>query len=221
MLDSVLAQLLLLAAAPVVLLAAAAVRLTSRGPAFYRQARLGLGGRVFTLWKLRTMTADCEKATGPRWSAPGDPRVTPVGRFLRRTHVDELPQLWNVVRGEMSLVGPRPERPEFLPLLGGAVPRYRERLRVRPGITGLAQIQLPPDRDVADVRRKLACDLCYVERHGPWLDFRILLGTAAYLLGVPVAWTRALLRVPGGASIEAQYESRAGAGPDAARLQPV
>ena len=105
--------------------------------------RLGKNGRPFRLHKIRTMRHDCEKATGPRWAVPGDPRITPLGRFLRQTHLDELPQLWNVLRGEMSLVGPRPERPEFVPDLEQAIPHYRDRLLVRPGVTGLAQVQLP------------------------------------------------------------------------------
>src|SRR5205814_291249 len=114
------------------------VRITSRGPAFYTQTRLGLRGRTFTIYKLRSMYEYCENHSGPLWSSKDDPRVTPLGRFIRRTHIDELPQLWNILRGDMSLIGPRPERPEFLPKLETIVPRYRERLRVRPGVTGLA-----------------------------------------------------------------------------------
>jgi lipopolysaccharide/colanic/teichoic acid biosynthesis glycosyltransferase len=219
--DCVVGQVLLLAVAPVVVLAAIAVRLTSRGPAFFFQRRLGFNGRVFKIVKLRTMTTDCERASGPRWSGPSDPRVTPVGRFLRRTHIDELPQLWNVIRGEMSLVGPRPERPEFLPRLSEAIPRYRDRLRVRPGMTGLAQIQLPPDRDLADVRRKLACDLYYVRQLNPWLDLRILMGTASYLLGLPFVWTRVLFRVPDLAEVEASNGMEPSVDLDAPRLQTV
>src|SRR5262249_29092378 len=108
-LDFLVALALLLLATPVILVCAALVRLTSRGPAFYSQLRLGRHGRPFRIYKLRTMAHDCEKAGGAQWSRPGDPRVTPLGRFLRKTHLDELPQLWNVLRGDMSLVGPRPE----------------------------------------------------------------------------------------------------------------
>src|SRR5207249_2052434 len=125
--------------------------------------------------------------SGPRWSTAGDPRVTPLGRILRKTHIDELPQLWNVLRGDMSLVGPRPERPEFIPQLQQAIPHYRDRLLVRPGLTGLAQVQLPPDTDLGSVRIKLAYDLYYVRRRGPWLDCRILFGTAFHVAGV--SWT--------------------------------
>ena len=107
-----------------------------------------MAGKVFTIYKIRTMYQDSERHCGPRWCVPGDPRVTPVGRFLRRCHVDELPQLINVLKGEMSLVGPRPERPEFLAQLERALPNYRQRLTVRPGLTGLAQVQQPPDTDL-------------------------------------------------------------------------
>src|SRR5439155_12868491 len=122
----------------VTLLSMLLVKLTSRGPALYTQTRLGRNGRPFTIYKLRTMQHRCESLTGARWSTPGDPRITPVGRFLRKTHLDELPQLWNVLRGDMALVGPRPERPEFVPQLEQAVPHYRDRLLVRPGVSGLA-----------------------------------------------------------------------------------
>src|SRR5207248_4660391 len=137
------------------------VKLTSPGPMLYTQTRLGRRGRPFTIYKIRTMLHDCESLTGPQWSTPGDTRITRVGRWLRRTHIDELPQLWNVLRGDMSLVGPRPERPEFIPELENAIPFYRDRLLVRPGITGLAQVQLPPDTDMDSVRRQLAHDIYY------------------------------------------------------------
>src|SRR5262249_20621003 len=146
-LDFVAAAVLLVFAAPVIALAALLVKLTSRGPAFYTQTRVGRNGRLFTIYKVRTMMHKCESLTGPRWSLPGDPRVTRGGHFLRVTHLDELPQLVNVLRGDMSLIGPRPERPEFVPELERAVPRYRERLAVLPGVTGLAQVQLPADTD--------------------------------------------------------------------------
>jgi lipopolysaccharide/colanic/teichoic acid biosynthesis glycosyltransferase len=131
------------------------------------------------------MTHNCEARGGARWCLPGDPRVTAVGRLLRATHLDELPQLWNILKGDMSLVGPRPERPEFVVQLEKVLPQYRERLRVRPGVTGLAQVQLPPDIDVESVRRKLACDLAYVRHLGLWLDLCLLALTALHLTGVP------------------------------------
>jgi lipopolysaccharide/colanic/teichoic acid biosynthesis glycosyltransferase len=191
-----LAVVLMVLAAPVMLVAAVLVKLTSPGPVFYSQTRIGKHHRYFRIYKIRTMIHNCEQVSGPRWSTPGDPRVTPVGRFLRQTHIDELPQLLNVLLGHMSLVGPRPERPEFFQVLQQALPGYRDRLLVRPGVTGLAQVQLPPDSDLASVRRKLAYDLLYVSRLGPWLDLRILCCTAFYALGIPYRISRRVFRMP-------------------------
>lgn len=174
---------LLVAAAPVMLLAAIVVKLTSRGPAVYSQTRVGRYGQPYTIYKIRTMVNDCEKASGVRWATTHDPRITTVGRFLRKTHIDELPQLWNVIRGDMSLIGPRPERPEFTAHLEKAIPHYSERLAIRPGMTGLA-LRLP-DTDLNSVRRKLTYDLYYVRRASPTLDVQILIATACYLVGVP------------------------------------
>src|SRR5207248_522266 len=134
-LDCVLATALLFVSAPVVLAAMVLVKLTSRGPMTYTQKRVGYGGRPFTIYKIRTMIHNCESLTGPRWAVPGDPRVTPVGGLLRKLHIDELPQLINVLKGEMSLVGPRPERPEFVGKLVREVPDYDARHAVVPGIT--------------------------------------------------------------------------------------
>ncbi len=201
-LDFVLALVLVVPAAPLVLLAAALVKLTSRGPVIYAQTRVGLNGRVFTIYKLRTMSHNCEAASGAKWATKGDPRVTPVGRFLRATHLDELPQLWNVLKGEMSLVGPRPERPEFVGQLDRQIERYSERLRVRPGVTGLAQVQLPGDTDLDSVRRKLVYDLYYVERGGLWLDVRLVLSTGLKVLHLPFAISRWLLAIPSGPAVE-------------------
>ncbi len=142
------------------------------------------------------MIHKAESLTGPRWSLPGDPRITRIGNFLRLTHLDELPQLLNVLRGHMSLIGPRPERPEFLPELEREMPGYRQRLSVRPGVTGLAQVQLPPDSDVDSVRRKLAYDLFYVQRISPWLDVRLLICTGFYALGVPYSTLGRWFRIP-------------------------
>jgi lipopolysaccharide/colanic/teichoic acid biosynthesis glycosyltransferase len=194
--DFVLALLLTVPALPIVALSALVVKLTSPGPAFYTQIRVGRAGRPFTIFKIRTMIENCESLTGPRWSIPGDPRVTRVGWFLRATHLDELPQLLNVLRGEMSLIGPRPERPEFLPELEQNLPAYRERLSVRPGVTGLAQVQLPADSDIPSVERKLAHDLYYIRYLSPWLDFRLLICTAFYALGMPFALLSGLLGIP-------------------------
>jgi lipopolysaccharide/colanic/teichoic acid biosynthesis glycosyltransferase len=207
--DFVTACCLLVLAAPLILLSALLVKLTSRGPAFYSQTRLGRGGRPFTIYKMRTMYHDCERQGGPRWSTAGDPRITPVGHFLRRTHLDELPQLWNVLRGDMSLVGPRPERPEFVPQLEWAIPHYRRRLLVRPGVTGLAQVQLPADTDLESVRRKLAYDLYYLGEMSLWLDVRILLGTALKVFGVSFRTLRKLFRMPPGETVEDNYRNLA------------
>jgi lipopolysaccharide/colanic/teichoic acid biosynthesis glycosyltransferase len=206
--DIALACVLMFLTGPVILAAWVLVRLTSRGPGFYNQIRLGLGGRHFRIYKLRSMYDDCERDTGPRWATHRDSRVTPIGRVLRATHIDELPQLWNILRGEMSLVGPRPERPEIVPQLERALPCYRERLEVRPGVTGLAQVQLAPDSDLGSVRRKLACDLYYIRRVSPWLDLRIILATALNLLGIPSTVTRQILRIPGGDVVERAYRKR-------------
>ena len=195
-------------AAPVILLCAVLVRLTSRGPAFYWQTRLGANGRPYSIYKLRTMTHNCEKASGARWSTAGDVRITALGHWLRRTHLDELPQLINVLRGDMSLVGPRPERPEFVPALEQALPRYRERLRVRPGVTGLAQIQLPADTDIDSVRHKLVYDLYYVRYTSPWLDLRILAGTALKVFGVPFEQIRKVFVLPSRETVEIAYQSQ-------------
>jgi len=183
-LDQILAAALLVACAPVLVAAAAAVKLTSPGPAIYTQTRLGRFGRRFTIYKVRTMCHDAESLTGPRWSLPGDPRVTPVGHLLRALHVDELPQLWNVLRGEMSLVGPRPERPEIAAELRREIPGYDRRLAVKPGLTGLAQIHLPPDETVESVRRKLVYDLVYIRRLGVVVDLYILVCTGFKVLGL-------------------------------------
>jgi lipopolysaccharide/colanic/teichoic acid biosynthesis glycosyltransferase len=203
--DLLLALALCVPALPLILLASLLVKLTSRGPVFYSQVRLGLGGRPFRIFKIRTMVQESE-ANGPSWSRAGDPRVTPVGRFLRTTHLDELPQLWNILVGDMSLVGPRPERPEFVPSLEQAIPRYRDRLQVRPGITGLAQVQLPPDTDLESVRRKLACDLFYVRHLGWWLDLRLMIATSFHLVTPAFRWPCRLLRIPGGSLVEDSYE---------------
>jgi lipopolysaccharide/colanic/teichoic acid biosynthesis glycosyltransferase len=183
-------------ALPVIVASALIVKLTSRGPAFYTQIRLGLNGKTFKIFKIRTMIDRCESLTGPRWSMPGDPRVTRFGWLLRVSHLDELPQLLNVLRGDMSLIGPRPERPEFLPELEEALPTYRWRLAVRPGVTGLAQVQLPADTDIGSVRRKLSYDLYYIENMTLWMDLRLLFGTMFYAVGMPFQTLGRLLGLP-------------------------
>ena len=188
--DAVLAAGLLVLALPVMLACIAVVRLTSAGPAIYSQTRVGRGGRVFTLYKIRTMVHDCESLTGPRWSTPGDPRITPVGRVLRRLHLDELPQLLNVLRGDMSLVGPRPERPEIVKKLRHSVPGYDRRHAVKPGITGFAQVHLPPDTCVRSVKNKLVYDLFYIRNRGAGMELYVLAATALKLFGLRKLYQR-------------------------------
>jgi lipopolysaccharide/colanic/teichoic acid biosynthesis glycosyltransferase len=218
-----LAAMLLLLTGPIILLCAVLIKLTSRGPAFYSQTRVGLGGRPYQICKLRTMYHMCEAKSGPQWSQRGDPRVTRLGRFLRATHLDELPQLWNILKGEMSLVGPRPERPEFIPGLASAVPLYKMRLLVRPGVTGLAQVQLPPDTDVNSVRAKIAYDLHYVRQASLWLDLRILFATVIKVFGGSFGLLCRLFRFPDRSVIEEGYQALVRTGPPdgaPARLEP-
>jgi lipopolysaccharide/colanic/teichoic acid biosynthesis glycosyltransferase len=200
--SSVFALILLILTSPILLIAAILVKLTSRGPIIYSQTRLGLNGRPYRILKIRTMIHNCEHLTGPKWSTPGDSRVTGVGRFLRRTHIDELPQLFNVLRGEMSLVGPRPERPEFTTFLEEVIPIYRHRLVVRPGVTGLAQVQLPGDTDMDSVRRKLAYDLYYLGHLNPMLDLKIILSTGFKVFGVSFETLRRWFGLPDPVVIE-------------------
>lgn len=201
-LDWIAAAVILILSSPFVLISALLVKLTSRGPAFYTQMRLGLNGKPYVIYKLRSMYHDCEKQSGIKWCTFRDNRVTPVGRFLRKSHIDELPQLWNVLRGEMSLIGPRPERPELVVSLEKALPRYRDRLLVKPGLTGLAQIQLPPDTDLESVRKKLVLDRVYVNRRSLWLDIRIYLGTMFYLVGLPFEKVQRYFALPADIKVE-------------------
>ena len=167
----------LMVVAPAMALVALAIKLDSNGPVLYAQERVGRFGGIFKMYKFRSMRIDAE-ANGPVWAGgEDDPRVTPLGRMLRRTHLDELPQLFNVLAGHMSLVGPRPERPAFVEQLDREVPRYDERLLIKPGMTGLAQVHYRYDQSIADVKRKLRFDLLYVKRMCLVLDLRILAWT--------------------------------------------
>ncbi|MCE9529628.1 MAG: sugar transferase [Planctomycetes bacterium] len=205
--DVVLAAFLLVLSSPFILACAALVRISSRGPALYFQTRLGRFGKPFFIWKLRTMTHDCEKTSGARWAMRNDPRVTPIGKFLRITHFDELPQLWNVLKGDMSLVGPRPERPEFIPILEESMPRYRERMKIRPGVTGLAQVFLPPDTGIPSVRKKLQYDLFYIANTSLFLDLRLMIATVLQAIGLPSFLVRGALFLPAAANIEKPLET--------------
>jgi lipopolysaccharide/colanic/teichoic acid biosynthesis glycosyltransferase len=167
-----------------------AVKLTSPGPVFYRQTRSGRFGRPFEVTKLRNMCADAEKS-GPVWSTENDPRVTRVGRFLRKYRIDEIPQFFHVVTGEMSFVGPRPERPEMIDKLTAAIPFYQERLMVQPGFTGWAQVNYPYGASVEDSRRKLEYDLYYMKNMSLFLDIFIILDTIRIVLCGGVNTSRA------------------------------
>jgi sugar transferase (PEP-CTERM system associated) len=173
----------LILAAPIGLIVALAVKLTSRGPVLYHQARVGQHGRVFTVHKIRSMREDAEAATGPVWaSKSGDPRVTPIGRLLRRSRLDELPQLWNVLIGDMSFVGPRPERPEFVAELTKEIPFYGQRHILRPGLTGWAQVRYTYGASTEDALQKLQYDLFYIKNLSLALDFFIMVETIKTVL---------------------------------------
>jgi lipopolysaccharide/colanic/teichoic acid biosynthesis glycosyltransferase len=169
-------------AAPVLAVVAALIKLDSAGPVFYGQDRVGRGGRTFRLYKLRTMHKDAEKVSGPVWAISRDPRVTRVGAFLRKARLDELPQVFAVLRGEMSFVGPRPERPFFVQQLKTQIPFYGLREAVKPGITGWAQIRYPYGSSVEDARSKLEYDLYYVQHQSLFLDLAICFHTAKIVL---------------------------------------
>jgi lipopolysaccharide/colanic/teichoic acid biosynthesis glycosyltransferase len=190
----------LFVALPLLLLIALAIKLTSRGPVLYTQERVGLdrripgvdagnhrrtrdlGGKPFTIYKFRTMRVDAEKESGAVWATQNDPRVTPVGRFLRQYRLDEIPQLLNVMRGEMNIVGPRPERPTIFAELREHIAEYPLRQRAKPGITGLAQIYHHYDRSLDDVRTKVRFDLEYIRRQSLREDIRIMLRTIPVIL---------------------------------------
>jgi sugar transferase (PEP-CTERM system associated) len=167
---------------PLLPLIGLAVKLSSRGPVLYRQKRVGRDGRVFTCYKFRTMQADAEADSGPTWACDDDPRITPVGRFLRRARLDEIPQLWNVLLGDMHLVGPRPERPEFVQTLSRQIPYYHLRHSIRPGITGWAQISYHYGNSVEDAREKLQYDLFYIKNVSLGLDLMVFLETVKVIL---------------------------------------
>ena len=180
--DFTMALIGLILTAPIFLVAMILVKLDSPGPALYRQRRSGMDGRTYTLMKFRTMRQDAEALSGAVWAGQADHRVTRTGRLMRNWRVDELPQLINVLSGEMSLVGPRPERPEFVETLAQAIPFYRERLLVPPGITGWAQVMFPYAASIEAARRKLQYDLYYIKHMSFFLDTLILLRTFKTIL---------------------------------------
>lgn len=168
--------------APVLAVAAVAIKAGSAGPVFYRQIRVGLYGVPYTIYKLRSMRQDAEVNGQAVWAAEDDPRITSVGKFIRMTRIDEVPQAWNVLKGEMSFVGPRPERPQFVAELESQIPYYAERHMVKPGLTGWAQINYPYGASVEDARAKLEYDLYYAKNYTPFLDLLILLQTLRVVL---------------------------------------
>jgi lipopolysaccharide/colanic/teichoic acid biosynthesis glycosyltransferase len=187
--SQIIAALLMLPVLPVIGALILITRLNSRGPGLYSQERVGFGGKTFTLYKIRSMRVDAEKGTGAVWARVGDNRVTRLGKFLRWSHLDELPQLFNVLKGEMCFIGPRPERPVFVNEFKQVISRYNERLWSPPGITGLAQICLPaddPDAGLKTVCDKLSLEIAYREQRAnhTLLDARIILGTALKICGI-------------------------------------
>ena len=162
----------------IILLFMALTRLTSKGPVLYTQIRCSKDGKPFKMYKIRSMVVDAESQGTAVWAGKRDPRVTAAGRIMRKLHIDELPQIYNVWRGEMTVIGPRPERPEIIEQLKKEIPGYEYRMSVIPGMTGYAQLNRPPDTDVRDVRKKLILDFEYIENVTFWFDMRILLGTA-------------------------------------------
>jgi len=185
------------------------VKLTSRGPGFYTQVRLGRHGKPFRIIKLRTMHVDAERNVGAVWAGRDDPRVTRIGWVLRKTHFDELPQIFNVLRGEMCFVGPRPERPEIVEKLAPMVPDYLDRLAVFPGVTGMAQLHLPADQSVECVCKKLGFDFTYMERATLRMDVLVCVATAFKPLPLVGDWMCA--KISGSREfINAAYEAAAG-----------
>ncbi len=180
--DLLIACSLIALTLPLMLIVALAIKCDSPGPVFYRQERVGLNSRRFVLLKFRSMRQDAEADGRPVWAAARDNRVTRVGGFMRLTRIDELPQLFNVLRGEMSLVGPRPERPHFVDHLGKIIPSYDERHTVLPGITGWAQVNYPYGASVEDARQKLAYDLYYIANRSLLLDLKILCATVGVVI---------------------------------------
>ena len=180
--DVTASSALLFFTAPIIFLFALLVKLESKGPAFYRQTRVGLFGQPYSVVKLRSMRQDAEVGGKAVWAEKNDPRITRIGNFIRKVRIDELPQIWNVLQGEMSFVGPRPERPEFVADLEQQLSYYAERHMVKPGITGWAQVNYPYGASIDDSRHKLEYDLYYAKNYTPFLDLLILLQTIRVVL---------------------------------------
>jgi len=177
MFDIVVSSVGFVIAAPFVGLTAIIIKIVSPGPVFFKQDRVGLNGKIFQIYKLRTMKMNAEKETGPIWAREDDPRLIKFGKIIRKLHLDELPQLFNVLMGEMSIVGPRPERPVFVKELSKEISDYNYRLKVKPGITGLAQVWHKYDETIEDVKKKIKYDLLYIRKMCLTVDIRILFRT--------------------------------------------
>jgi len=177
LLEFLIAFIGLIFSLPIIIIIGILIKTTSRGPVFYAQERVGKDGHVFEIIKFRTMNVDAESLLGPVWAEKNDVRITKLGRILRRTHIDELPQLVNVIRGEMSIIGPRPERPFFVNKLKKEIPGYASRLTTKPGITGLAQSYHRYDETIRDVQKKLRYDILYIKKMCLMLDIKIILQT--------------------------------------------
>lgn len=182
--DVVLSSIGLIVAIPLMVIIGIAIKLDTKGPIFYCQERVGKNGKVYTLYKLRSMHENAEE-NGAQWAEEDDPRVTKVGRFIRKTRLDELPQLFNVLKGDMSLVGPRPERPVFTYQFNEEIPGFINRLQVKPGLTGLAQVNGGYELGPAE---KLEYDLYYIENRSIWMDIKIILKTIKVVLSGKGAW---------------------------------
>jgi len=181
--DLVLAIIALIVFTPIMLLISLFIKLSSKGPVLYKQERVGKDGKHFIMYKFRSMYINAESETGPVWSnIDNDSRVTSIGNFIRKSHLDELPQLFNVLKNEMSIVGPRPERPFFVNKLKNEIPEYENRLDVKPGITGLAQVRHKYDETIADVQKKLKYDLIYIKKMCLTLDMKVLIWTISIIL---------------------------------------
>lgn len=181
-LDIFVSFIILILSSPVTLISAVIIKLESEGPVFYLQERSGIDGETFFVYKFRSMVKDAEKLSGPVWSQKDDPRVTKYGKFMRKVRIDEIPQMINVLKGEMSLVGPRPERPFFVEKLSQEIPLYKRRLSVRPGVTGWAQVRHKYDETIDDVKEKLRYDLFYIENMSLRMDLNILFRTVFVIL---------------------------------------
>lgn len=175
--DIIVSALGLVITSPLIGLTALIIKIVSPGPVFFKQERVGWGGEIFDIYKMRTMMVDAEKYTGPVWAREDDPRLIKFGKAIRKLHIDELPQLFNVLRGEMSIVGPRPERPVFVEQLNKQIADYNKRIWVKPGITGLAQVWHKYDETIQDVRKKVKYDLLYIREMCLMVDLRILMRT--------------------------------------------